>query len=238
MATPQYKAIAIDFLTESTAIPNVLLDHYREFNLSESELVFLLRLLRMKSCNMSLDLQNIEKRADYSKMEIGEFVCKLVDKGFLTVDKQGVISLNGLYDKYKEAWGWKQKRDLEAKEQEEHGEDARQIFGKLYKSFEQEMGRPLSSIEGEKIEDWFYKVQLPPDLIYEALKKAVLMGKFSFAYIDKIIMDWHRKKFQTLADVRKEEEQRGKKKNPKEQKSDVKYRKYQEEQSFDDIFEV
>lgn len=242
-STPDYKKIALDFISDTTAIPNVLLDHYQDFNLSEQEVVFLFRLLRLKNCHIPLTYEEIAARFSCSNENIQHVACLLVEKGFITVDSEGIANMYGLYDKFKEVWGWQRKRSLEQRERQEAAQVDEDVFAKLYKAFEREMGRPLSVIEGEQIKDWFYQVALPADLIYEALKMAVLRGKYSFAYIDKIVMDWHRKQYKTLAEVRKEGEERTRqqergKANTRQANGNRKYREHQEELSFDDIFEV
>ncbi|MFA9467915.1 MULTISPECIES: DnaD domain protein [unclassified Streptococcus] len=63
-----------------------------------------------------------------------------------------------------------------------------QDFVTLYKSFEQETGRPLSPMQQEELG---YMLQdFSPDLIQEALREAVGQGKANFAYIRAILNRW------------------------------------------------
>lgn len=70
----------------------------------------------------------------------------------------------------------------------------------LVKSFEQEFGRPLSSMNVEQIRQW--EKQYPPELTLEALRKAITMGKYNMQYIDSILLNWQKNNIRTLADVK------------------------------------
>ena len=241
MATPQYKTIAVDFICDTTAVPSALLTHYRALNLHDDELIFLLQLLRLRSERITLDFASIEAHSAYSKEEVKAFVCALIEKGFIAMDDHCKVNLNALFDKFKEVWAWQKKQDLDQAAQVQPPAENDAAFAALYRQFEEEMGRPLSSIEGEQIKDWFYTVALPPELIREALKRAVLAGVYKFTYIDKIILDWRRKGYRTLAEVRREDEEHEQKKGKKakDKAGEVKYRDYDDAHAYDgSIYEV
>lgn len=75
----------------------------------------------------------------------------------------------------------------------------------LFAKFEAEFGRPLSPTEIEQIMSWEKK--MPADLIAEALRRAVLAGKFNFKYIDRILLDWQKNKVLTLLDVKRQDKE-------------------------------
>ncbi|MTI82611.1 MAG: DnaD domain protein [Firmicutes bacterium] len=75
----------------------------------------------------------------------------------------------------------------------------------LYQQFQAEFGRPLSPTEIGQIQNW--DKEMPLELITEALKRAVLGGKFSFKYIDRILLEWQKNNVQTLLDVKRQDEQ-------------------------------
>lgn len=54
--------------------------------------------------------------------------------------------------------------------------------------FEKEFGRPLSPVEIEHIADWLGKMS--PEMIREALARAVLKDKRNMAYVSGILRDW------------------------------------------------
>lgn len=66
----------------------------------------------------------------------------------------------------------------------------------IFTVFENEFGRPLSPMEIEQIELWYSEHSAA--VILEALKRAVLGGKFSFKYIDTILLEWEKNKIRTI----------------------------------------
>jgi len=70
----------------------------------------------------------------------------------------------------------------------------------IYKIFETEFSRPISSMEYEIINAWLSN-GTSEELIIGALKEAVYNGVNNFRYIDKIIYEWGKKGFKTMADV-------------------------------------
>lgn len=72
------------------------------------------------------------------------------------------------------------------------------------KSFEQEFGRPLSPLEYEQIVQWEKDMPLP--LVEEALKRAVLMGKRNFKYINSILNEWRVNNIMTIIQVQEYDE--------------------------------
>lgn len=70
----------------------------------------------------------------------------------------------------------------------------------LFTVFEKEFGRPLSPIEFEQINQWVD--EHTGLLVREALKRAVLLGKFNFKYIDSILLEWKKNNIQTIQAVR------------------------------------
>lgn len=70
----------------------------------------------------------------------------------------------------------------------------------IFKIFERELGRTISSMELELINGWLISVT-PEELILGALREAVYNGVNNFRYIDKIIYEWEKKGFKTMDDV-------------------------------------
>jgi len=66
--------------------------------------------------------------------------------------------------------------------------------------FAEALGRPLSSYELNQLASW--QEQIPAELLTEALNKAVLQGKATFAYINAILQDWKKHHVSTLAEVK------------------------------------
>ena len=72
-------------------------------------------------------------------------------------------------------------------------------------AFEREFARPLSPMEVDRIRQWVNKYDIV--LVMEALKRAVLMGKNNFRYIDAILLEWSKNNLTTLSEIIKYEEE-------------------------------
>lgn len=224
-----HKKMAIDFLTDVTPAPNGLLEYYRDFRLSEGELVFILQLFRLNRLDQPLTFVSIEENTPYELSEIKSYAATLVEKGFITISAADCsMTLDGLFDKISEVWGWKMKQSLDQNAEKPAVDKA---FGEIYEAVQNEMGRPLSPIEGETIKDWFYGLHMPADMIYEALKRAVMNGKCNFAYINQILLDWQKKRYRNVDDVLKLE------RNGKKRQADN-FTTYQKPAKTRDIYEV
>ncbi len=201
-----HKKIAIDFLTDITPAPNGLLEYYRDFHLDEGELVFLLQLFRLSRSEEALTFARLEAQTPFSPLEIRQYAASLVEKGFLAISPADCsLTMEGLFDKICEVWGWKMKKTLDEDAGSQSEPTPDRAFAEIYEAVQNELGRPLSPIEGETIKDWFYGLKMPSPLIYETLKRAVMMGKCNFAYINQILLDWHKKNYRNVEEVKKQE---------------------------------
>lgn len=72
----------------------------------------------------------------------------------------------------------------------------------IFKTFEKELGRTMSSMELEIINGWLSSGS-SEEIVLGALKEAVYNGVTNFRYIDKIIYEWGKKGFKTMDDVNK-----------------------------------
>lgn len=70
----------------------------------------------------------------------------------------------------------------------------------IFKTFEKELGRTMSSMELEIINGWLIH-GTPEEIILGALREAIYNGVRHFRYIDKIIYEWEKKGFKTMDDV-------------------------------------
>lgn len=75
-----------------------------------------------------------------------------------------------------------------------------QDFVNLYKSFEQETGKPLSPIQMQELQ--YMLEDFSADVIHEALREAVGQGKANFAYIQAILKRWKQDNLLTVELVR------------------------------------
>lgn len=77
--------------------------------------------------------------------------------------------------------------------------------------FEREFGRPLSPLEYEQIVLW--QKTYSDDIVFEALKIAVVRAKLNLKYIDSILLDWEKLNLHTLREVQEYERRHQEKKN-------------------------
>ena len=79
-------------------------------------------------------------------------------------------------------------------------EGTKEVQDDIFKAFESELGRTISSRELELINGWLIS-GTPEEIILGALREAVYNGVTNFRYIDKIIYEWEKKGFKTMDDV-------------------------------------
>ncbi len=96
-----------------------------------------------------------------------------------------IVKLDGLYEDLI--------NDSEKEVKEKDKED-------IFKTFEKELGRTMSSTELELINGWLMS-GTSEDIILGALKEAVYNGVRNFRYIDKIIYEWEKKGFKNMDEV-------------------------------------
>lgn len=173
----------------STYLVKVALD--AKLSLNE----FLVLVYFDNSFNSALDIDLISNTLGLDEASVMEAFNGLMVKGLVNIQSckdlenrmQEVVTLCGVYDCICD--------DVEECSQEEVKSD-------IFKTFEQELGRTISSMELEIINGWLAS-GTPEELILGALKEAVYNGVTSFKYIDRIIYEWLKKGFKTMDDVNK-----------------------------------
>ncbi|HMM05608.1 MAG TPA: DnaD domain protein [Clostridiales bacterium] len=230
--------MTLEMLSDSTTVPNVLLDHYKELGLNEEETLFLIVLLRLKAKKSVLSFKNTARDSNYSEKEVKESAAQLIDKGFLRLNCEGFIELNGLIDKFVEVLNIRAIKSAEKIKKEKQAIKEDKVFSALYLRFEQEMGRPLSPIEGEQISYWYHNQNISAELIEEGLKRAVLLGKYNFRYIEAMLRSWQKQEIHSVADLKKADENRKPAAKNGAKKNERIFRNGQEEIYSDDIYEV
>lgn len=173
----------------STYLIKVALDN--KLSLNE----FLVLVYFDNSFNSTLDIELISNTLGLDETSIMEAFNGLMIKGLVNIETckdlenrmQEVVTLCGVYDLVCD--------DVEVVTKEEVKTD-------IFKVFEKELGRTISSMELELINGWL-TIGTPEELILGALKEAVYNGVTNFKYIDRIIYEWDKKGFKTMDDVNK-----------------------------------
>ncbi len=184
-------------------VPNLLMQKYKQIGLDEKELTLLLQVLSfIETGNEFPTPEQLAERMTISSGECSGVLRKLVQMQFLSIE-EGVSEDGIRFEKYSMSPLWirladelkfeKKQSDLKLTLLEEHD---------LYSLFEQEFGRPLSPMECENLAMWLDEDGQDPVIIKAALREAVLAGKLSFRYIDRILFNWKKNGVKTLEQAR------------------------------------
>lgn len=234
-------AFGADLLvTGSTSIPNLLLKYYTKMDISDSEMMLLIQIFRLRTEDKIL-FPTAEELSQYVNGDIERvelLLDNLLDKEILSItqyydfSKDKVVEgfdFEPLYEKLSEMWACEKVKEIEETKNileklEKHNStneidsvsgyntnnqsNADEFNGQVLNIctlFEREFARPLSPMEVERIRQWINEADAV--LIMEALRRAVLMGKNNFRYIDAILMEWRKNNLRTLNDIVKYDEE-------------------------------
>lgn len=192
---------------KNVSIPSLFFKMYKEIGIHDDEALILLHLLAFQLEDHEFPTPAmLEERCQCSQNEISVHLQHLIQKGLLEL-KQDVDANGIVFEKFSLYPVWE--RILSKLEQQETVQniqlekiDERSIFTML----EQELGRLLSPIEIETVSMWMDQDQHTPEIIKEAIKEAVLAGKSSLRYIDRILFEWKKKKLKTVDQVHQHSE--------------------------------
>lgn len=143
--------------------------------------------------NDSLDIELMSKVLGLDLNIVMEAINNLTIKNLINLDSskdldgrlEEKVNLDGFYNLIFE--------NYDSKVEKEKSVD-------IYKTFESELGRTISSKELEIIDGWLNS-GTPEEIILGALREAVYNGVPRFRYIDQIIYEWEKKGFKTMNDV-------------------------------------
>lgn len=190
----------------STSISNLLLANYSKIGLQEQEMMLIIHLLYFQSKgNFFPSITELEQRMSYSTEEIMKLLQRLVRQGYIFIeefDDYGKISekynLLPIFLKVISL----EERNFEVSAIEKDTKNNEAKISNIFKSFEQEFGRPLSPMEIELINTWLDKDKYSDEIIIYALKESVYANKLNFRYIDRILFEWQKKNVKTVEQVK------------------------------------
>ncbi|WP_347491043.1 DnaD domain-containing protein [Desulfoscipio sp. XC116] len=193
-------AFGVDlFIHGSTAIPNLLLKLYKHMGIKDTEMMLLIQLFRLFTEENNY-LPTVDMLFEHLSGDDEQINCdleNLINNGMLKItefyDAERELVIKGydfepLFEKLSEIWACARVKQHEAIKKITENKSKKTV--NLYKSFEKEFGRPLSPMEIEQIDAWSQK--MPPPMVLEALRRAVMMGKHNFKYIDSILLEWEK----------------------------------------------
>ncbi len=204
----QYNRLRTWIEQGNITIPQLFFQFYKELHITDDEAILLLHLIAFhEEGNDFPTPYDLKARSHFAANDISMKLQRLMQKGFLEIT-QGVDANGKIYEKYSIYPLWDRiLMLLESKQLATSDAEQKNEEGEIFTMFEQEFGRLLSPIEIETIGMWMDHDHHSPAIIKEALKEAVLAGKISLRYIDRILFEWKKKNFTSVKQVEQHSEQ-------------------------------
>ncbi len=181
-------------LQDQVSIPRELMTKYHSYGLNEPQVMILVQIYFFQIDDIYFPTpEEIAEKMTISTEQCSQYLRQLIQQGFLKIDE--MTNNNVLTEMYSLEPLWKQLYDKKEKDVDSTDEAVK--IGEMFRRFEQEFGRPLSPFEIERINHWIDEENHSIDLIYDALREAVLMSKLNFTYIDRILLEWKKKGIQS-----------------------------------------
>ncbi|WP_031513765.1 DnaD domain-containing protein [Desulfofalx alkaliphila] len=215
----------------TTGIPNLLLKYYKKMDLSDSEMMLLINLIRFRTNEQNLypTVEELGQWVNGGAEKAAYLLERLLEKEIVAITQYYDYGMDAvvdgldfepLYEKLSELWACDKVQEIEQTENllDKSTRNSKVISEDVPSStldegqvlnictvFEREFARPLSPIEVDRIRQWVNETDSV--IIMEALRRAVLMGKNNFRYIDAIIMEWRKNNLRTLQDIARYDEE-------------------------------
>lgn len=202
------------FFSATVGIPKYFLNHYSELEISHIEALLLIQIMSELETNTYTSSQMLAQRMNLEESQVEEMIAHLMKQNYLSIEKRwnseerksySSYSIVGLIDELSERWAIEQVKNFED-EQKELGEQAQATLRinptmeRVIRTFEQELARPLTSIECEIISGWISS-NFSEELILGAFKRGIMAGIRNFRYLDSILREWDKKGLRTIAEV-------------------------------------
>ena len=145
-----------------------ILENYNIFKFKPEEGLLCIALDFLNTYNIPIDYDILSQKTNLDRPTIDKYLTSLQSKQLieLSMGKKGLnISLNNLFE-YPQKYGSDYNSDI-------------------YEIFSKQLGRPISSIEAQKVNEWLKIYDRKK--IEQALRKAIIKGIVSIAYIDGIL---------------------------------------------------
>jgi len=191
-----------------TIVSNLLLKNYHRIGLQADEFLFILQLHMAQSEGDSFpDLMNISQNMGVKQEKVFQILNRLVSGHFIAIETTLIDGRKA--DRYDLTPTYVHlERLLEKDSLKQEEEVQEKTTRSVYQLFEQEFGRPLSSIEFQRIGQWLEEDHYHPEILKLALREAVLNQAYSFNYIDRILLSWERKNLKTKQQVEEDQKRR------------------------------
>lgn len=178
-----------NYISPNITISDTLLLNYSKINMTDTELVFWLKLIHVSQYGQqALDFNIWSDKLNMTLHTFLDLFNVMQIKGFITTIEQTTPQGIDTFIDFSPLFKMLLPLVVVPKQQQ----DEKQQMAQLFTAIEKEFGRPLSSRDIEMINSWLDKDKLSPDLIMHALKEAVIAKKVSIKYIDRILLDWYK----------------------------------------------
>lgn len=186
----------IDILkTNNLSLPRLLLLNYKQLNITEKELVFLIYIINEK--DMSFNPKKISKELNEELTYVMSILESLMEKSIVRLElvklngvRNEILNIDELYVKLSHLVIIEEKETIKSTS--------------IYDIFEEKFGRTLSPMEYAIIGGWI-EMDFKEELILLALDEAIYNGVYKLNYIDKILFEWKKKNINSKEDKVKNE---------------------------------
>lgn len=158
---------------------NWILEHLEELDLSMEQALCMLCIDFFNEFHRVVDIPSLSKKLKMDDEMVDTMLNDLMMKGYLEVkmsERRIYYSIDGLF-----------RLDEDAAPCDNNA------YQNLFQCYEKEFARPLSQKECEMLSEWIATYDMK--LIEYALREAVIYDKKSFAYIDRILLNWKERGF-------------------------------------------
>lgn len=166
----------------------VLVEEYKEFGLTENELVTLLLIDNINKEKHSLITGDmLMRKMHLSSSEIDECIISLMSKGFLSYEQEGEILITSLEKTYQKVISYITKKITEEDElrKDKKTEDA---MSRVLTLLQDEMKRSLTPLELDIVSQWF-KDNIDEEVIINSINEVILKtSKVSIKQVDRLII--------------------------------------------------
>ena len=203
------------FKQGNMVIPIYFLQHYKDFNLSMEEFVFLMYLYNLGN-KFLFDPNKFGEDLNLGLMEVMNYIGILTDKRLISV--QVLKNEKGLMEEYVVLDDFFSKLSMITID--DVNSSSKSDNTDIFEIIEKEFGRTLSPIEYEIIKAWL-DGGFSNELIKEAIKEATMNNVSNLRYIDKILFEWGKSGIKTREDVEKNRKKRNESKNQQDENIDL-----------------
>jgi DNA replication protein len=208
-----------------TGIPNLILKYYNKIGITDVQMMIIIQMLRLRTEDLDY-YPSPERLAQTMTLEV-----KVISEQVNELFKKEILALSEFFDtgsnevltgydfeplflKVSDIWAFTRTKELEETElllrnpmaeNDEAGPyyDENTLY--LIETFEKDFGRPLSPMETEQICRWNHDCG-GAVFVKEALRRAVMCGKYNFKYINTILFDWKKNNLRSMDDINRYEE--------------------------------